>query len=179
MKVLKLFEKIFFLVCLIIIGISIFSLIEAKRDPDNLLTVLNYMPAVVRSGSMVPSIQLGDMVISKVVGPNDIKIGDVISYRTDNGIPIIHRVVGLIEKDGKILFETKGDANDAKDSMPVPQEKVIGRFVYKVSRVGYVVQFIKTRAGFFLVIIVPIMLVSAIEFRAFYIEYKNKRKKIT
>lgn len=148
--------------------------------PDtNLLTILNYMPAVVRSGSMAPSIQPGDIVISKIVEPKDIKIGDVISYRTDNGIPIIHRVVGLDEKDGKIIFETKGDANAAKDPMPVLQEKVIGRFVYKIPRLGYVVQFIKSRVGFLLVIIAPIILMSAVEFRIFYIEYKNKGKKTT
>jgi len=60
--------------------------------------------------------------------PNDIKIGDVISYEYKESI-IAHRVVDIKEDDIGIYFITKGDNNVIKDPFKVRFEQVRGVLV--------------------------------------------------
>jgi len=147
------------------------------KDPDRLVTILGYRPGVIISGSMKPTLNPGDMIISEVVEPEDIKVGDVITYRVENTIPNTHRVVGLVEKDGQIMFETKGDAVDNKDGGEVSPDRLVGRMVYVIPKVGYAVEFLKTKLGFTLVIIVPIILTAVFELGNILLQtYKEKAR---
>jgi len=89
---------------------------------------------VVKSGSMRPVIEVGDIIIVLPVNPADIKAdpvnGDVIVfYRpgekgSSNSI-IVHRAIARVAGG----FVTKGDANSAPDYWsPVPEDHVIGRW---------------------------------------------------
>lgn len=79
--------------------------------------------AAISSNSMWPVLEEGDLVFVKSIEPEDIKIGDVVIYTTEDGF-IIHRVVKLRDK----TLVTKGDANVNSDT-PVEYDKVIGKTV--------------------------------------------------
>jgi signal peptidase len=101
------------------------------------LGVFPVKPAVIYSGSMRPSIEVGDIVIVAQKNPSLLDVGDVISYRVkDSPIPIVHRVI-TIEGDGSSkAFITKGDDNKEADQ-PVKPEQVMGKVVLKIPRVGW------------------------------------------
>ena len=80
---------------------------------------------VVPSTSMVPTLNIGDIVIVKGVDPGTITVGTVIIFRSPSGsIDIIHRVIGITEVEGKLYFQTKGDHNTVADPWApgVPEE---------------------------------------------------------
>ena len=82
---------------------------------------------------------IGDIFVLKRA--TDIKIGDIIVY--DNLIsnaPIIHRVVKIIEDDGKNYYQTKGDYNPASYAFEekIPQERVYGKVLLKLPYLGWV-----------------------------------------
>jgi len=93
-------------------------------------------PVVILSGSMEPSIRPGDLVIIRRCGIDEIKIGDIIEYNVDE-YNVIHRVVDINQKSGKINLVTKGDANESIDKIPVTNEVVVGRVEYIVPYIGY------------------------------------------
>ncbi len=111
--------------------------------------------AVVESSSMVPTLNIGDVVIIVGVNPEDVKVGDIIVYNKVSftaskepvilslKTPIIHRVIGIIKVGDRVFFITKGDANIAKDSWYIPQEGVLGEAVMlngyplRIPYVGY------------------------------------------
>ncbi|AEC52121.1 signal peptidase subunit [Pyrococcus sp. NA2] len=75
---------------------------------------------VVVSGSMEPVFYRGDVVLLKGVKPEEIKVGDVIVYKSAiSRYPIIHRVRGIktIYINGKreLCFITWGDHNPVPD----------------------------------------------------------------
>ena len=80
----------------------------------------------VKSGSMVPTLNVGDVILMEPVDPKDIKVGDVIIfYKPGSDQLIVHRVV---KKTNSGLY-TKGDANVAVDWwVPLPYEYVVGRW---------------------------------------------------
>ena len=73
-----------------------------------------------------------------------ISAGDVVVFFSSRKDPIIHRVVGKGEKDGKIYFHTKGDNNEdsirsnALDETKVNEDAVIGKAVLRVPLLGYI-----------------------------------------
>jgi signal peptidase len=104
----------------------------------------------VRSGSMEPAINIGDVVIVGPVSPGAIHAGDIITYKLDKNL-ITHRVLSI---KGDTLI-TKGDANEDPDPRPVQFSQVKSRFLFKIPYIGYISSFIRTRLGWFLVIILP------------------------
>jgi signal peptidase I len=80
--------------------------------------VFHYRTATMLTGSMVPTINPGDVVLDTQEPSADIAVGQIITYH----IPIddhrveSHRVIWVRHaKDGAVLFRTKGDANTAPD----------------------------------------------------------------
>ncbi len=80
----------------------------------------------VKSGSMRPTLEIGDVILMEPVSSSDIEVGDVIIfYKPGTKQLIVHRVV---EKTGEGLY-TKGDANPTVDWWsPLPYEDVVGRW---------------------------------------------------
>lgn len=83
-------------------------------------TLLGFDRYVIVSNSMKGTFERGAVVFSKSQSVNDLKIGDVITYRppAQTGINhlVTHRISDrTVNDDGSIMFRTKGDANPGKD----------------------------------------------------------------
>jgi signal peptidase len=105
--------------------------------------MLGFRPSIISSGSMTPTLQVGDVIITVEASPNDIKIGDIIQYSRENEI-IAHRVVDIQQQEGTKYFITKGDDNNAPDPDPVSPSQVIGKTVFTIPKLGWVSIAIKT-----------------------------------
>ena len=97
-----------------------------------------FHPALVLSGSMQPMMEAGDVVIIAKVSADVIQQGDVIQFRKEEGITIMHRIVEVQETEGAKFFITKGDANPELDKDPVIPENVVGKLVFTVPKIGWV-----------------------------------------
>lgn len=93
-------------------------------------------PVSIASGSMLPEIHVGDVVLIKKCNPNDIIVGDIIQYQME-GYTVIHRVIEKKQKNGEYIFITKGDNNKSADSKPVYEDQVIGKCILKIRYLGY------------------------------------------
>ena len=110
----------------------------------------------VRSGSMSPDIDSGDLVISNAVDYEDIRVGDVIIYR-HAGVLICHRVIALDAESNWI--QTQGDANEDPDPYTVSYDDVVSEIGLVVPYLGHAVLFLKSVYGWILIItIVAVML---------------------
>lgn len=100
--------------------------------------LFKYQALTIGSGSMSPKIEKGDIVILKrikVLELGEIKKGDILVHNHDNKI-IVHRVVKILNVNGKINFITKGDHNDTKDSWVIKESEVIGVVKLKIKWLG-------------------------------------------
>ena len=110
---------------------------------------------VVMSGSMKPTFYRGDLLVVKRVDVQDLEVGDIIVFEVPNSeVPIVHRIIEIVEKDSKKYFITKGDNNRAMDFYwrpehpGTPEEKVIGIVFYRIPEAGKVSLFFKDLVGF-------------------------------
>jgi len=115
----------------------------------------------VLSGSMEPALPVGCVQVTRPVKPEDIKAGDIITFRSPtNGKLMSHRVIA-VQEDRSYEFRTKGDANEDADPYLVPSQNVVGRVCFKVAHMGYVVEYLKSPIGFILLGLVGIALILA------------------
>lgn len=117
------------------------------------------------SPSMTPNINVYDVIFVKKTDPNKLKKGDVITFYSTNpyfgNTPITHRIVNVINDNGKLYFETKGDANSINDEEKIPQENVIGKVYLKVPKLGKINEFLTTKKGIIIAILIPSLIIIA------------------
>ena len=114
---------------------------------------------VVASGSMIPVLQVYDVLIVQGHVPfEDIKVGDIIVFNrpTTHDRVIVHRVASIIDDEPKTI-RTKGDANPASipgTDFPITKEDYIGKVAYVIPQLGYVTQLLKPPINYIIIVIV-------------------------
>ncbi len=111
------------------------------------LMVLGYRPAVVYSGSMVPTLKVGSVALDRTIPARDVKVGDVITF-TDPFVSnrlVTHRVVRIFHTPKGLAYRTEGDANPARDPWTVRLPGRVGRVSFSVPYAGYALWYLHTR----------------------------------
>jgi signal peptidase len=119
----------------------------------------------VLSGSMEPTIHVGDIVVVRQVAPLDARVGDVVTFRdpADRDKLITHRVRKMSVADGVVSFETKGDANTSVERWKISNAGTIGLVMYRVPKLGYVLFYVHGALGRLLLVVVPALLLGGYE----------------
>lgn len=121
--------------------------------------IAGYRVFTVISGSMEPKYSVGDLIYVKPTQPEEIKVGDAITFVLNEDLVVAtHRVVGIDEEGGH--FYTKGDANDDPDLAPVSFKNLIGKPIFSIPLLGYVAAWIQNPPGTYIVIALGIILVA-------------------
>ena len=98
--------------------------------------LLPFYPLVVASGSMTPSLEVGDVVIVAKAPASDIKPGDILVFK-ENTMTITHRVTAVSSSGNTVQFTTRGDANNAADKEPVGVNRVEGKILFRIPKIGW------------------------------------------
>lgn len=94
-------------------------------------------PVAVATGSMEPTIAVGDVVVTCPSAAENLSEGDIIRY-TKNGTTVIHRIVDCTQdENGGVAFITQGDSNNTPDADPVLPEQILGKVVFNIPKLGY------------------------------------------
>lgn len=137
-KVFKVIKIILLITVIIFVGILVKKLINKEEIP--FITKTNAY--IVLSGSMEPEIKIGDIVITSDVKQEEINIGDIISF-TKGTTMVTHRVTEITEENGVIMYKTKGDNNNAEDLGVITYDNIVGKYNFKIPKLGYIALFIQ------------------------------------
>ena len=133
---------------------------------------------VVSSGSMIPVLQIYDVIVVEGNTPfDDVKKGDIIVfyspklYEQGKERVIVHRVTLEMGEDPKIV-RTKGDANPssiAGTDYPITEKEYIGKVEHVVPQVGYITQILQPPINYIIIaVVIGVMIVR---------EYSKRQKK--
>ena len=116
------------------------------------------------TGSMSPTINPGSLIIVKEIDSNEVKEGDIITFKGSSTSNLTtHRVVEVIEKNNNIKFQTKGDANDVLDPMLVDEGLLVGKVVFNIPYMGKVMSFINQYR-----VVIVVLIIAYLCFGTFY-----------
>ena len=137
---------------IVLLGIIVINLIltvKAYTAPERPTGLFGIMPVIMTTDSMAPAIRNEDLLLIGACGEDEIAPGDIILFRdpkdADGGL-LTHRVLEVTDAG----FVTGSDADGSADALPVPYEKVFGKYRGKVPFLGSLVLFLKTVPGMIL-----------------------------
>jgi signal peptidase len=123
---------------------------------------------VVSSGSMIPELQVFDVLVVQGNDPFDsVKVGDIIVFDRPSGHDrvIVHRVAAIIDDD-PYTIRTKGDANPASipgTDFPITEDEYIGKVAHVIPQIGYITRILTPPINYIIIgIIVVVMIVKQI-----------------
>ena len=111
----------------------------------------------VLSASMEPTYSPGDLLYVKETDPNQVRVGDPITFvLNDDLVVATHRVVE-IDRENQ-TFRTQGDARSTPDAAPVHFKNLVGVPVFSIPLLGYLSNFIQTSPGMYITVAVMLLL---------------------
>ena len=165
----------------------------AQGSEDGVPSLFGKSLITIETPSMEPTYGVGDLVfVTKLDAESkkELKPGDIITYRAPidiNGDGYFgdlntHRIESLDEKTGRIV--TKGDGNlipdnQGNDAYDIHLNDVVGICTEdgKLSGVGNVINFLRSSLGFFLCIVLPLILFFLYELYNFITILVSERAK--
>ncbi len=126
------------------------------------LYIFGIKPYVVLSSSMRPTFDTGSLCfINTNVKYKKIKEKDIIAFKLSDNTLVTHRVY----KKTKLGFKTKGDANNNLDAVIITKDNYVGKNIFWIPKIGYVVGVIQSTKGKIIFItFIILLLVSGLLF---------------
>lgn len=177
-KALKIVGRVLSIALIVIEVLIIIFLVVSKVQGDT-PTLFGYQMYFIRTGSMEPYLEPGDVIISKKYDGRELvsgENGDVVTYRGSIGNRaelITHRV---IEVDGDEII-TQGDANNVADS-PITKNEIEAVMVHKTVVIDKIYKVISTTWGFWLLIFMPIAILIISEIVSLAKELKKEKDEV-
>lgn len=116
------------IIVFLLIIIGGYYIIQIKVMNYGYANIFGYTFFEVATGSMSPTIEIGDVIIVKLT--KEVNVNDIIVYKDGNDF-ITHR---LIEKNGNELI-AKGEANNSEDK-PIQADMVLGQVIKIIPKIG-------------------------------------------
>lgn len=168
-KILKWLFNI--IITIIIIIAAVVTVVSLSTKEKGVANINGYIPFSIQTESMVPTMNVGDLIITKKYNNQELKVDDIISFfsvEQETTIIKTHRIKE-IKQDGKVTsYITKGDNNDVEDEVEVAPGDIIS--VYnntKFQYLGSVLDFFKSKYGFLFCIILPLFIFFLYQLYAF------------
>ncbi|MDN5551329.1 signal peptidase I [Brevibacterium aurantiacum] len=129
------------------LGAALLNILAALGGVCIVLVILSFVFNVsimmFRTGSMSPTITAGSIAFVHEIPAEKMEVGDIITAdRGEKVLPVTHRVTSILDTDaqsGEVIFEMKGDANEAKDPEPYTADTV-RRVMFSIPGVAPTIQ---------------------------------------
>ena len=113
---------------------------------------------VVLSGSMEPAFSPGDVLIERSVEPREVEVGQVVTFHEPGSDrSITHRVRRIERRGSKLVFTTKGDADNSIQRWSIDASGELGQPVRMIPAIGHLAMLAKTPLGLIALVILPLL----------------------
>ena len=148
----------------LIMAVAVIAIIYATVSVDN-KSIFGYRLFIVATGSMTGTIDAGDIILTKSVPTESLKVGNIITFISNNpeimGKPNTHRIIKIVGD----LFYTRGDANPQADSLPTTPSNIIGKVVFHSKFVGLIIRTLSRPLYMLLFLVIPIGYIAITDIR--------------
>ncbi len=123
------------------VRVALVSAVSALVGSALLLSFLGYRPMVVRSGSMRPTLNVGDVVVARWIRADRLRPGEIVTFPADieRHQLITHRVQSATVSGDVVTVTTKGDANAEPEKWSTARGALVGDVSWSIPKIGTVI----------------------------------------
>ncbi len=151
------------------VSMMIFTFVSVSTFDRADRNLFGYKAFIVLSDSMsATDFDAGDIVFVKEVDPSTLKEGDIIAFRSQDpsnyGETVTHKIRKLTtDQNGNPAFTTYGTTTDTDDQYPVSHPFVLGKYQFRLPKIGSFFNFLKTTPGYIICIFVPFLILVLVQ----------------
>ena len=161
-RIAKILGNVVFALLVIVAAAIVFFTVQSKMAGGT-PKIAGYNLYTVLSGSMEPALHTGSIVLVKPVSADTLAVNDVVTFKGSDGSQLVtHRIVAVTPGE-PLAFTTRGDANDANDQQPLLASAVVGKVIKTIPYVGFAMNFIRSKIGLLVLVILPGALIAVLE----------------
>lgn len=156
------------IIVVMILAVSVLIVtLSLTSNSSGVPNIFGVAPLSVQTGSMEDTLNPGDLIFSEVTNDPSYEYekGDIVTFPiTVNGESVLntHRIVEVIKDENITYYRTQGDN---KETNPDPDEElqtsstIVAKYTgAKIGGVGNILSFIRTQLGFFLCVLLPMII---------------------
>lgn len=164
----RIFNIVIDIVVIFIMIVSVFVVVLSLTSKSSgIPNILGVAPLSVQSNSMEDTFTTGDLILTQVTNdPGETyEVGDIVTFSIlidGESVLNTHRIVEVIDDDSITYYRTQGDN---KNTNPEPDKDlqtastIVAKYTgTKISGLGSVLSFIRTQLGFFLCVLLPMII---------------------
>ena len=175
----KIFNIITTVILILLVALVVFIFIT--RMSGQTPSIFGYSVFRVQTDSMTPTLNVGDVILVKECEPEDVKLGDIVTYAVTtgrlSGQTITHRVAEEpVERNGVYYYRTKGDKAGAALDEEFSYDVLKGKYVRTLPFLNKLYGFFLSPAGLINFIAVIIVLFGY-EMISLIVSYKASGEK--
>ena len=136
----------------VVLGVNVYTLNATRFAGNQVPMPFGYGASVVLSGSMEPTLSVGDLLI--VREETGYQVGDIVVYQSGT-TAVVHRIIAM---DAETVT-TQGDANNAADEA-MPLDAIVGKVIAVIPLVGYTAWVLKSPLGILATAAAAVLLVE-------------------
>ena len=161
-KIISIVTTSLIVVIVLLAAIVSFLFYNAKQNKE-VPNALGYTAFAIQTDSMEDKIKVGDFILGKKCDPKELEVDDIITFYTvnNNGEVFVntHRIVEIEETNTGRVFTTKGDNSPDIDPRRVYEGDIISQYNgFRIPLLGSFLTFLSGQLGFFLCIVLPVLL---------------------
>lgn len=154
------------LTTLLIVALVFCVVLVVQVKSSNKPFLFGYATYFVVSGSMEPTIKVGEVILIKQVSsPDELQKGDIITFRGKGGSLqgkiVTHRIISDGVQAGMIT--TCGDANHGIADAPITYDDVIGKYVKTSAVLTTVYTVFTSKYGFLFIVFIPLLILLVVQ----------------
>lgn len=153
MKVVKsILVKLIYAILIILATYNIYNYVCINVLKQDLPTINGYGTLEVISGSMEPTIDVGDLIIVNTKY-DELKENDIITFYDEKGSFVTHRIIEI--KDGEYI--TKGDNNNSEDQGTINNDDIVAKYVTRLNGMGKLMAAFKNPITMIMILVIGIL----------------------
>lgn len=155
----KILKTILLAFLIMLLSINLIMLYQKNVLKEEIPRIGNIAVFNIVSKSMENTINVNDLIVIKQCQENEIQKQDIITYKKEDGTVVTHRVLRISKEGGQNIYTTKGDNNEIEDSEPIKHNQVYGKYLFKISNAGNIVEALQKNNGLISVALIIIILI--------------------
>lgn len=148
----KVVKKVLEIIAIILIY-NIILITISSENKLSFINILGYKSYIIKTNSMEPTIEINDVIVTKEVKKEEIKVHDVITFIKDGEV-ITHRITKIDFDGNTIKYSTKGDNNNVEDSFKITYESIEGKHILTIPNLGIIVKILENKIIFLIVLLI-------------------------
>ena len=138
-------------ILVLVVIFNVYNFVSINVLKKDLATINGYAVLEVVSGSMEPTIHVGDLIVIDTKD-EDYKKKDIVTFYDVNGSFVTHRIIDI---DGDKII-TQGDANDSKDDA-INKKDIVGVYEFKIPGIGIIINSFKSPFIMIMILIIGVL----------------------